>query len=225
MQDNVIPKECDTVDVKKVTESAIVLADQYETFVVSTDEEFEAGADHLKGIKDAQKTVESERKKITQPMYDAQKAANTFFKQFTDRLALAEKNIKAGLLKYSDEKEAEQREAQRIANEKAEKERQRLAKLAEKAEDRGDKAKADQFEERAASTFAAPIEPVSAPKVSGISTKEVWEYEITDLSKVPDAYKMIDEKKLRGVVRAMKGDTYIPGVCVYPRKQMASRGR
>jgi hypothetical protein len=225
MENNEIPKECNTVDVKKVTESAVVLADQYDVFTVSTDEEYENGADHLKGIKDAQKTVEAERKKITDPLFQAKKNADAFFKQFTDKLALAESNIKAGLLEYAKKKEAEQREAQRIANEKAEKERKRLARLQENAEKRGDTEKADQFGDRAAATMPETVEQKTPPKVSGIATKEVWKYEITDPSLVPDQYKVIDEKRIAGVVRSLKGDTEIPGVRVYAEKQMASSGR
>lgn len=50
-----------------------------------------------------------------------------------------------------------------------------------------------------------------------------WDFEITDESQVPREYLMVDESKIRRVVRA--GIRNIPGVRVYERQTLAVRGR
>ena len=68
---------------------------------------------------------------------------------------------------------------------------------------------------------SAPLAP-AAPKVTGISTRKKWLFEITDPAQVPEQYKTIDLKKIGGVVRALKGDTDIPGVRAYSESTMAA---
>lgn len=61
------------------------------------------------------------------------------------------------------------------------------------------------------------------PQADGISTRTVWNFSITDPSLIPREYMLVDEKKIAAVVRAMKGDTAIPGVTVYADTQIAAR--
>jgi hypothetical protein len=63
------------------------------------------------------------------------------------------------------------------------------------------------------------------PKVEGISSRVDWDFEVADPALVPDTYKVIDERKIRGVVRALKDQTHIPGVRVFPRRNEAVRTR
>ncbi len=74
-----------------------------------------------------------------------------------------------------------------------------------------------------------PVEPAPAPaitipeppkKIDGITHAEVWTWELEDISKVPMEYLQLDEKKLNGVVRAMKGDASIPGIRVFKTRQI-----
>ena len=90
-----------------------------------------------------------------------------------------------------------------------------------KAESRGDSAKAEQFQERAA-VVVAPTVAAPALKVQGESTREVWKFEVTDPTLVPRPYLVVDESAIRKVVQALKGGTDIPGVRVYSEKQLAS---
>lgn len=52
-------------------------------------------------------------------------------------------------------------------------------------------------------------------KVAGISTRDNWKFEITDILAIPREYLTVDEQKIGGVVRAMKASTNIPGIRVY----------
>jgi hypothetical protein len=131
--------------------------------------------------------------------------------------------------------EAQAREAERKAREKAEADRkaaeaaaaagraEEAAKLAARAAATEEKAaaKADDLALRAATTVAAVIarEP---PKVAGVSTREVWKFEITDPAAVPREYLVVDEARIRKVVQALKGDAKIAGVRVYAERQMAA---
>ncbi len=71
--------------------------------------------------------------------------------------------------------------------------------------------------------MSAPISTVVTPKVAGISTRKQWCFRITDAALVPREYLVIDEKKIGGVVRALKDAANIPGVEAYEEDVIASR--
>ena len=81
--------------------------------------------------------------------------------------------------------------------------------------------KAQELEHRA-QTVVAPVIDRAPPKVPGISTREVWSFEITDASALPREYLMPDEQKIRRVVQALKENTAIAGVRVWPEKSIAA---
>lgn len=131
--------------------------------------------------------------------------------------------------------EAIARETERKAREKAEAER----KAAEEAAAAGRAAEAAKLMARAAATeqraaakaeevtqqaqmVVAPVIQREAPKVTGVATREVWKYEVTDVTQLPREYTMADDKKIGGVVRAMKADTSIAGVRVWCERILAS---
>lgn len=130
-------------------------------------------------------------------------------------------------------KEREEAEQKRLQDEKdaaaererKEKERLHNEKMQSEADLSDSTARAETLESRADDTMAAPVASM-APKVKGVSTRKVWRFEITDKSLVPEQYKTIDEKKIGGVVKALKEDADIPGVRVYSESVMAAgRGR
>jgi hypothetical protein len=57
--------------------------------------------------------------------------------------------------------------------------------------------------------------PKDTPRIAGLTYREDWKFEITDLSVVPREYLIADDVKIGRVVRALKGTTNIPGVRVY----------
>lgn len=220
------PPEANSIEVAAITEGALALADKYDNYAVATVEEYTAGARHLKGIKAALTQVVEERFKITRPMDAAKTAVMDFFGQFTSRLMHAEGAVKRALLAYSNEQDRIQRENRRKEEERQRKEEEKLRQASEDAREAGRDDRADILEDRAESVAMAPTAPVvSTPKVSGISTRPVWKFEITDPKLVPREYMTVDEKKIGGVVRALKDQAKIPGVRVYSQKTMsAGRG-
>ena len=61
--------------------------------------------------------------------------------------------------------------------------------------------------------FTPPPPPV--PKAQGVAFTDTWKFESVDPALVPAEYKVVDEKRVGAVVRALKGETQIPGVRVY----------
>lgn len=184
--------------------------------------QWENAAELLRSVKGLQKEAESVRKQITQPMLDEKRRIDNFFTtRFTAPLTEAENSLKSGMLAYQREQERKAREAQAAEEERARKERQRLAERAAKAEQKGQLEKADDLRDRAAGVVAPVVTP-SVPKAKGISTREVWDFEITDEKAVPREYLAVDLSKIRKVVAAMKGDTNIPGVKVVRKETLAA---
>ncbi len=90
---------------------------------------------------------------------------------------------------------------------------------AEQAEQDGDSATADAI--LTAPIMAPPVVIPAAPKLDGVSFREVYDFEVVDESKVPRQYWMLDLVKIGKVTRAMKGATNIEGIRVFSRKVTA----
>ncbi|MCC6196759.1 MAG: hypothetical protein IT518_20080 [Burkholderiales bacterium] len=229
-------------------------------YVVTTPEQYQAGAEDLKRVKAAQKHLEETRTAFTRPINESLKRLNSFFRAPAERLAAIERTIKSRLIAYSDEQERIRREKQRIADEEARQARLRAereaaaarekaareaaelraradaeaeagraaeaAKLAARAEAKVERAevKAESFQQ-AAAMIVAPVVQAEQPKAIGVSTREVWKFEVVDPSKVSAQFQMPDEQKIRKTVVALKGDAAAvvgPGVRVWCEKIIAA---
>lgn len=184
-------------------------------------EGYEEAAGWLKSIKGFLAVIETARLKVTKPLNEALRARNAEAKEAAQPLLEAEAKIKRSMIAYSDEQDRIRREEQRRQNEAAEKERQRLADIAERAAAKGQDKKAENFADRAA-MVQAPVVQTQAPKVGGISIPKVWTFEITDEDLIPREYLEVDLVRIRKVVTALKGDTNIPGVRVFEQKRIAA---
>lgn len=167
------------------------------------------------------------------------KGALTRYADEQERIRREEQRKAEEAARRERERLAEQaREAERKAREKAEQERkaaeeaaaqgraEEAARLAAKAAATEAKAaeKVEAIETRAAAVVA-PIIQREAPKVAGVATREVWRFEITDPSKINDAFKMPDEQKIRKQVAALKGDAAAiigPGVRIWCERSIAA---
>ena len=131
-----------------------------------------------------------------------------------ETIAYANKELKG----FEDAEERRARaEAVRVAEEQRKKDEEKRLELAELAEQAGEKKLAEQI------LNAPPEEPIvhvqpNIPKVEGRHYREDWKFQIINPRELPESYKMPDEKKIGGVVRAMKAATNIPGVRVYMEK-------
>jgi hypothetical protein len=135
-------------------------------------------------------------------------------------ISLARQYITAQRTTYSDEQERLRLEAERAATAAAQAaDEARALEDAALLEVQGHADLAASVIDAALATPAAPIViPADLPKTEGVSPTTTWAWELLNQRLVPEEYKTIDEKKVGAVVRALKGETRIPGIRVYPVK-------
>lgn len=208
-------------EVQELTAETQALVALSGAYAVATAESYSHAGEDLKRIKGAKARLETIRKTMTKPLDDAKKAIMDFFRGPSDQLDRSEASIKRAMIAFADEQDRIRREEQRKAEEAARKERERIEAQARKAAESGKAGKAEMLQERAANVVA-PVIHREAPKVIGVSTREVWKFEITDPAALPREYTMPDDTKIRKVVGALKGETQIAGVRVWAEKQLAA---
>lgn len=176
-----------------------------------------AAAEWLRKNKETQKFVKEFFEEDRKRTYDAYQAVTKEIKRFTDLLTKSEKSIKRKMADYQIEQERIRREEEEKRRKEEEKRLQEEEKKRKAAEKKGKMA-----------PLPSPPVVIEAPaqeeeKLEGVSFVEVWTYTIDDTSKIPREYMIPDEKKIRDVVKAMKGDANIPGVKIFADKQVRAR--
>lgn len=113
-------------EVQAEADQALAVATEYR---VTTQGEYSAAGEELTRIKAAQKRLDETRKSLTKPLDESKKRIMDFFRAPAEKLADAEKAIKGACIGYQQEQERIRREEQRMAEEAARKERDRLERL------------------------------------------------------------------------------------------------
>lgn len=130
--------------------------------------------------------------------------------------------LKPAISAYNQEQDRKRRaEEDRQREEQRKKAEDERIKIAAQLEKDGENEAAEELIDAPIETPAVVIPKEEAP--SGISYRDVWKFQVVDDSLVPREYMTIDEKKIGGVVRALKGETNIKGVRVYCEKTVAGR--
>lgn len=158
-------------------------------------------------LKKLVKAFEERRKEVIGPADTFVREVNKFCKIIKDRAQAALSVYNQKVSTYSAKLEAERRE--REAKQKSEAEALQR-KLDEEAEKGGYEAPKVEI---------APIKQETVTRTEdGISahTRKVWAFEVEDFSKVPDGYKMIDERKINADIRA--GILEIPGLRIFQKE-------
>jgi hypothetical protein len=224
------PDLADKPEVKALVAQASAMLANAETFEVRTVDDYHQAAETLKAIKGRQGELKTLRESITKPMLAALESVRALFRKPEATLTGAEQLIKQAMATFDEEQERRRRDAQRKLDEAAEKERRRLALQAERAAAKGDADKAAELHERAAMTVA-PIAQHDRPTVAGISRRETWHAEVTDLralvrgiadGHVPLAAIEANQPFLNGQARALRTELRYPGVRAVPAKTIAS---
>jgi len=130
----------------------------------------------------------------------------------------ADRTISHKLSAYAVEQERIRRQEQARLLERArrEAEEQRLQQaLALEAD--GNKAAAEAVLVQPVSVVGLLV-PLTEPPARGISFRSAWTYEIVDSELIPREYLTPDLGAIGKVVRALKGETRIPGIRVYETK-------
>ena len=197
--------------------SRLVLA---EKFVISNDVQLELAAEERKAAKNAMKQLEEKRVAITAPLDVAKKAVMDLFRAPQQLLQHTVELYDDRIRGYQEQRAAEAAEARRTAEKIAQQERERIAAEAAKLQAEGNSVAAVLVSQTAAMVVAQP--PPAPVKTVAVQMRESWEFEIVDPTAVPREYLSIDETKIRGVVRSLKGATNIAGVMVYRRDVVAN---
>lgn len=215
------PEIASKPEVKALIALTNTIVAEAESFKVATATQYADAGEVLKRIKGHQKSLEEMELSITRPINAGLKGIRDLFRSPRDLASRAESLVKRAMILFSDEQDWIRREDQRKADEAARKQQEKLQAQAAKAAASGRTEKAAELETRAAMTVA-PIIHRDPPKIAGVSDRVSWKFEITDEATVPRNYCSPDERKIRGVVQAMKGDTQIPGVRVWQEKNIAA---
>ncbi len=211
--------------IQELSTSTNTLVEKAKSIIITTQDDYNMASDVLKAVKAQDKAIHE----ILDPKVDAahkvHKAATAERTQYLEPLAFVEKTLKPLMSNYITKQEEIRRAAERkLLEEKLEADRKAAQEKAEKEallKDLG-------MDQEAEAVALAPVvvqEYVAPPKVetNGISYREVWKFEITDLAALPREYMVPDETKIRGVVTSMKKDASIPGVRVYSEKSPVVR--
>lgn len=214
----------------QLTAEAMGLALQFAKYSVLTHEEYIEANNLLSGVKRKIKRLEDLRKSLTAPLDKSKSNIMDLFRPPTDALMGARDRIDAEMQMWRRKQETirleQERKAQAAARAEEEKQRLALLKKAEKAEVKGNAEKAEELKEQAATVFIPPpVIASSIPKLEGMSVRVDWDFEVTDVAAIPREFLVADLVKIRGVVRAMKGTSSIPGIRVFSKEIISNSRR
>lgn len=198
---------------------------------IETSGQLEASGELLKDIKRRQKTLADLRLSITRPMDTAKKRVMELFQPAVNRLANAERLIKAAVLTYTQEQERLRREAQAKLDAEAERERVNLLKQADAHRETGREGRAETLEHRAEEVQAPTVAPAQAPR-GPMHVRETWHAEVTDFRALvkacakgehPLSYLQPNMGILNGLARSLHGRPAIAGVKAVAEKGITAR--
>jgi len=176
---------------------------------------------------------------------DAHKSICSAEKKHLEPVLLAENLIRKKMGDYQVERD---RELLQIKVEEEKKERdwliienQKKIKLEEREKlSVAEKLKKEGKQEEAEKLIASPVKTKEigqdelnlvyvkkqeVENATGIQYRENWRFEILDAKKIPSEYLVVDEKKIRKIVRSLRGETNISGVRVFCEKTPVVGGR
>jgi uncharacterized membrane protein YqiK len=203
----------DTSSVNGLVKQAEQFNAQAKRYVITSENLYKAAADDLANVKAFAKTVDEQRKAITQPLDVAKKSVMALYNPAVDFLEDAEIILKAAMVKYVNEQERIAAESRRVAEVAAAAERAELVKQAAEAlaqalaAEQAVKAAAEtgnteaaavaqqKLEEATAQTNAVAMQAqlvIAAPvatmaKIAGTSTQVRWNATVRDFKTLVDA--------------------------------------
>jgi len=152
---------------------------------IANNEQYEQAAAVLIEVKERRKAVADffcEHEKVA---YSGWKGLVASRKTYTDKLDIVEGKYKAAMIYFQKEQEKARKELEvkllAEAEQKAAKERTKLQKQADRAEEKGQNEKASQLNLKAdLIVAAAPMVQSHVANVAGIRTKKIWKVKVTN---------------------------------------------
>ena len=224
------------MEIQELNTKALTIADELKAVPSITNsvdyvrcgELWKAGKEILKAIDDgydsiisslhkAHKEAVAKKKSFYEPVESAVKYAKGLMSIYDAEQERIRKAEEDRLREIARKAEQERIEAERKAEE------ERLLNEAIEAEANGNKEEAKAILETPVyiepSFTPEPVVTKTVPKLQGGPVyRTVWKFRITKEDLIPKAYLTPDMVKIGGVVRAMKGNTNIPGILAYEER-------
>lgn len=210
---------------KQLNEKEIQLYEDWSKKLIVTSPE------HRTRVMEALKEVKTKKAEIVAFFQDSKEKAHAAWKaivanekRFTDKLSAFEEVAKNAIKNYDAELEkqraAEQKRLEAEAQAQADAERKSILEQAKKA--RG--AEKKELLKQADNVVTAMVSaPVTVEKTEGESTRKIWKARVIDFAKLPDAFKLPNEKALNAMATTTKGPSNIPGVEFYTESVLSVR--
>lgn len=189
------------------------ITESQEIEVVISDMDVESASHYVKNFNTIRKRAEELRKTEVAPLNEEVKHINNIFKDLISPVEAEESRLKTLLLAYSKRKAEIER--QKVQEERKRREEEALNQAI--AEGRNE----------------VPVIPevitakltLSGRNSSGVGTMRVPKWEVVDFSRVPDEYKIINEKLLNSIrkVAGTEAVSNIPGIRFYFEETIVSR--
>ena len=186
-----------------------MLAEQCRNVVITDEQSLERAKSLVKQAKTIENYIEDKRKELTKPILERKKAIDDLAKSLTKDLSEAVRHLREQILYYEQEQERKRlEELRRLEEERRKKEEELL-----RAQQEGKIEQVEHIEKLAEiETKAAELSEKSK------NLREVWTFEVVDLSLVPREYLVLDEIAVRRAIQ--NGVREIPGLRIFKKAQL-----
>ena len=195
-----------------------------EAAIVKTDEEYVGAGQDRKWTNTYIKNLDTMEKSATRPMLDSLETVRSWFRPYKILAKRAKDILDVKITEFETEREKARLAEEAILREQARVKEQKLLEQAKALEDKGKNVQAAAKREDALRLPIPAVMP-TIPKIEGMHHREEWDIEVVDRKLVPYEYWLIDEARIRKVVKAMDGDIDIPGVRNFKKRIQVSRTR
>ncbi len=195
----------------KIKSQITALAEQCKNIIITNDASLEEAKELAKQAKKIETYIEEKRKEITKPLLDKKKQIDDFAKNLTQDLSEATKSLRLQIQKYEEEKERKRLEELRRLEEEKRKAEEELRKAQQSNDIVSQIQNIEKVNQIAVNEMNLAIQKTS-------SLREIWTFELKDLSKVPIEYLQLNEAAVRQAIR--NGVREIPGIRIFKQKQL-----
>lgn len=179
--------------------------------------EYQRVTQFVKDAKAQWNELEAQRKLDKEPFLESGREVDSFYAEALRFCKDAETSGKRVLLAYEEQQARAAAEAQRLAEEQAQRDRERLEAAAAEVREADPELSAELKAQ--AVDVIAPNVAAEIPVILGNSTRTIWKHRVTNSKLVPREYMVVNDSMLATVARTTKENhPDIPGVEFYPDK-------
>jgi hypothetical protein len=182
------------------------------TRTITKDEDISPITDDLSLISNLKKALKEKADEYIKPIKGHLASVQTVFNDILAILDEADQINRNKIMAYRNEQKRRQAEADELN-------RQAVELARKQAEFSG----TGEFTVNTEPVIAAPVVKKVSTTMGTVATQTIWKWELEDLSKVPNDYKIIDASKITKVVKA--GLRNIPGIRIYSEDTLRVNAR